>query len=933
MKRFITFLMLGQIFFQTYIHCQYSKLIEIDNGLIKISFNKITKTWSLFEFESNLWKPVIFNATLSLSFQNGDSLVLSGESGEIISKTENYSDAIGKGKKLFIAHNSPKMQLKLDIVLYNQKKNVSINASVKNLTTDDWKTKEFHLIDIHGGGYLAFKTNNILMQINGYQSWSNSEIVLLDSIYRQTSYWSTVFYESAAQSSILFGFLTNNQAINSISTGPLEKETGQIQLSTVSDIKTVIVTSGKELQTDQLMISLDPDPHDNLERFGEHLQLFAPSINKPFTPTGKPILQNKTTETVPTGWCSWYYYYQNISEDSILTNLNFASKHLKDAGLQYIQIDDGFQISAGDWGTNKKFPHGHKWLVDQIHKKGFLAGLWVAPFAVSENSSIYKNHRDWLLTGEGDSLIEFFKNDWWGGRIFSLDPTHPEAQKWLTTLFKKIVNEWGYDYVKIDFLYFACDGKSYHQPISSAQAYQMGLQAIRRGVGSDKFLLGCGAPIGTSIGYVDGMRIGPDISATWGGITPGVNSATQRFFYHSKIWFDDPDCLVVRDPLTLDQARVWVAIVALSGQMNILSDKLVDLSAERVNLLKMTLPCFSQPAVPIDLFTQPKEMGLTIYSNDIKRSIRLPDRWKFTIGDSIEWKEPTYYDDGWQEITVPSRWENAGYQNLDGYGWYRSKFKPSADLTHGPLQLFLGKIDDCDQTFFNGNLIGKTGDFPPNYNTEWISFRIYQIPERVVNWDGDNTIAIRVYDGGGAGGFYSIKQYNLPTIWNLPIKKKFAVWNIVGLFNWTNNETSVTLNAVDLKLSPKKTYLVYERWSEQLIGEMQNEIKINLLPTSSKILSIHEKRNQPIVISSSRHITQGGIDLADVDWDTKNNILSAESENILDGSYSVTLYIPGGMQIKNVVTTARFEIQKVTDQISIIKFDRAKTKFPWNVVF
>ncbi|MDI6765477.1 MAG: alpha-galactosidase [Bacteroidota bacterium] len=933
MKLLINFFIWGQLFLQSYIHCQPSKSIEMDNGLLKISFNKITKTWSLFELESNLWKPVIFNATMSLSFQNGDSLVLSGESGEIISKIESYSDAIGKGKKIFITLSNSKMQLKLDIVLYNQKKNVTISASIKNLMSDDWKPKAFHLIDIHGGGYLAFKTNNILMQINGYQSWSNCEIAQLDSISKQTSYWSTIFYETAAHSSILFGFLTNNQAINSISTEPLIKEAGQIQLSTVSDIKTLKIISGTMLQTDRLMISLDSDPFNNLERYSEYLQMFAPSINKPFTPAGKPILRSRTTETVPTGWCSWYYYYQHISEDSILTNLNFASKHLKDAGLQYIQIDDGFQISAGDWGTNKKFPHGHKWLTDQIHNKGFLAGLWVAPFAISENSSIYKKHRDWLLTGEGDSLKEFFTNDWWGGRIFSLDPTHPEVQKWLTNLFKKIVNEWGYDYVKIDFLYFACEGKTYYQPASSAQAYQLGLQAIRSGVGSDKFILGCGAPIGISIGYVDGMRIGPDISPTWGGITPGVNAAAQRSFYHNKLWFNDSDCLVVREPLTLGQARVWAAIVALSGQMNILSDKLFDLPAERVDLLKMTLPSYSQPAVPIDLFTQPKEMGLTIYTDDKKQSFKLSDRWKFAVGDSMEWKEPNFDDNDWKEIVIPSRWENVGYPNLDGFAWYRTKFTLPTDWTLQSLKLYLGKIDDCDQTYFNGNLIGKTGDFPPNYVTEWTSFRIYQIPEQVVNWKGDNTISIRVYDGGGAGGFYNVKQYNLPSIWNLPVEKNFGKWNVVGLFNWTNDETSIVLNAADLKLSPKKTYLICERWSEPYIGEMNNEIKINLSPTSSKILSIHEKRNQPIIISSSRHIVQGGVDLADIEWDSKKNILSAESENILDGSYSVTIYIPEGMQIKNVATPARYEIKKVTDRISIIKFDRAKTKFPWKVVF
>jgi hypothetical protein len=916
-----------------YGHGQSSKVAELDNTLLKLSFDKQTKTWNLFENESGEWLRVISAATASMSFHDGDSLLLTEETSEVISKVQPFSDAIGKGRMLDLKVRGLKAEWKMSFVVYDAQKLVTLSASIKNISSGDWKPAAFHLLDIHGAGSLAFSTSNVLMHINGYQSWSTSEIVLLDSLHRNISYWSTVFSEPQAYRSVLFGFLTDTVAMNSFTTQPFDFEQNQLHCSSTSDLKTLTVASGREIQSDRLMIAFDSSPLENLKTFGRHLQLFAPTINKPFTPTGRNSLSTMGKEDIPTGWCSWYYYYQHISEDSILVNLNAAEKYLKDAGLHYIQIDDGYQIAAGDWRMNKKFPHGHKWLVDTIHKKGFLAGLWIAPFAVTESSSVYKHHRDWLLKGEGDTLKEFFANDWWGGRIFSLDPTHPEAQRWLSDLLYTITNDWGYDYVKIDFLYFAGEGGKYHQNVTSAQAYRMGLQAIRRGAGSEKFILGCGAPIGSSIGYVDGMRIGQDVYAGWNGITPGVNAASQRYFYNNTVWFNDPDCLVARDPLTIDQARAWASIVALSGQMNIMSDKLSTLPQERIALLQKTLPVYGTPATPVDLFSVPKEQGLTLRSADGTTTFALSHRWKFAVGDSILWKEPTFRDDEWKEISVPSRWEDVGYPGVDGFVWYRLTFTLPPGLQKSPLTLMLGKIDDCDETYLNGTLVGKTGTMPPDYNSEWPSFRSYVIPDQLIHWEGENTFAIRVYDGGGLGGFYSIKQLTLPTVWTLHVEKPFDRWQVAGIFNWTNLSTTLSLTKAQLGLPVKKSYLLYESWQGQYLGELRDSLQLTLEPTSSAILSIHEKGTQPIILSTSRHIVNGAIDLFDEQWDAKQQTLSVNSHNLLTGSYEVVVYVPEGMQVAGVSAPVASTV-RIDNGIARIEFPNLrKSSFAWKVKF
>ncbi|MFI5251391.1 MAG: alpha-galactosidase [Bacteroidota bacterium] len=906
--------------------------VAIENGLLQVSFNNDSHTWSLSEYEGDSWVPIIVNVRSSITFFDRESLTTGISGGDIDVRKESISDPIGKGQKLTVTINNDTASWTLEFVLYDGQKVASIAASVKNSSVDRWKPREFRLLDMDSSGYLQFATNNVVSQLNGYQSWSNCEIVQVDSLKSNTSYWSSIFFEPEVSRGLAIGFVENRKALNTITSGLLDTLTSQIRIHTASDLHTLIIPPRGEWRSDKLMISFGPSPFTLLERYAQACQVFADSVCKPMTPTGRDVVQRK--EPAPTGWCSWYYYYQNISEDSILVNLNTAAKELKKSGLSYIQIDDGYQVAAGDWDMNKKFPHGHAWLVQQIHDKGFRAGLWLAPFAVAESSAIYRDHRNWLLKGDGDTLKQFSTNSWWGGRIYSLDPTIPEAQDWLERLFDKIVNEWGYDYVKIDFLYFAGEGAKYRRNVSPVEAYRMGLQAIRRGVGEDKFILGCGAPIGASIGYVDGMRIGGDVYAGWDGVLPCVNAAAQREFYHNAVWFNDPDCLVVRDPLSMDQARFWASVIALSGQMNLLSDKLPALPPERMGLLKMTLPSYGAVAEPLDLFEPPVDNGLTLSSPDGSLNLKLPGVWKFSTVDSMAWKEAGINDNAWKEMPVPAHWEDFGYPDLDGYAWYRITFKFPEGWRRGPLNFHFAKVDDCDETYFNGTLIGKTGEFPPNYDSQWPAFREYKVPENLINLNGDNTIAVRVYDGGGPGGIYSTKRLSTPSVWKLEVAKKYENWIVAGLYNATDHEKIISISPKELGLSSQKKYLVYDLWSDKFIGEIAGETPFGLSPASSMILSIHEKTTRPVILSTSRHITQGALDIADEGWDDRSHTLKVVSEKLNDEPYRVTLYLPAGFDVKDVVCSTPHTLNKISDSIVQITFDPiTKSSMNWSVVF
>ena len=134
------------------------------------------------------------------------------------------------------------------------------------------------------------------------------------------------------------------------------------------------------------------------------------------------------------------------------------------------------------------------------------------------------------------------------------------------------------------------------------------------------------------------------------------------------------------------------------------------------------------------------------------RIVNLRGRWKFTIGDNLDWAKPEYDDSNWEEIYVPSSWENEGFHGYDGYAWYRVGFKLSSDADLSSLSIELGYIDDVDEVYINGVLIGFTGGFPPDFYTAYTSYRKYPIPEEVLNKNGVNIIAVRIYDTVHEGG-------------------------------------------------------------------------------------------------------------------------------------------------------------------------------------
>lgn len=307
------------------------------------------------------------------------------------------------------------------------------------------------------------------------------------------------------------------------------------------------------------------------------------------------------------GYTSWYNYFQNISEEIIIRDLNGLDRASEEVNI--FQVDDGYQQAVGDWllTDEKKFPKGMKYIADEIHKKGYKAGIWLAPFSAQVSSKIAKEHPDWLLRHNRNGK-KMLGCQGWGG-AYTLDIYNEEVRAYIMEVFDTVLNVWGFDMVKLDFLYSQCieprNGKTRGEIMCD------GVDLLREACG-DKWILGCGVPIGACMGIFDACRISCDASKNWKfKLDKGVdvnalvasirinceNPSSQNAIINTvfrnhldgRAFCNDPDVFFLRDiniNYTWEQKVLHGKINSICGNVLFVSDNAGDFDDERIGYLK-----------------------------------------------------------------------------------------------------------------------------------------------------------------------------------------------------------------------------------------------------------------------------------------------------------------------------------------------------------
>ncbi len=297
------------------------------------------------------------------------------------------------------------------------------------------------------------------------------------------------------------------------------------------------------------------------------------------------------------GYTSWYNYYNKINEDIILRDLQ-GMYDVVGRDAQIFQIDDGWQSAVGDWlDVNlEKFPRGMKYIADEIHKKGYKAGLWLAPLMAQRNSRLVKEHPEWLVYDE-ETAEPILSNVGWGG-AYNINIYNPEARKYVEKVLTTVLEDWGYDMVKLDFLYGNCIQPRCNH--TRARIMTDTMEFLRDVIGH-KLFLACGAPISSAFSLADMCRIGSDVGLSYTK-SPllnlnreiiSTNTAMVNTIYRrglsGRAFLNDPDVMILREDnnkFSVEQREGLAILNWIFGDVLFVSDNMAEYTERSKQLIK-----------------------------------------------------------------------------------------------------------------------------------------------------------------------------------------------------------------------------------------------------------------------------------------------------------------------------------------------------------
>lgn len=509
------------------------------------------------------------------------SYFLNGEKQQVeFQQGENFGDSVRVNMQIIQHHNEQKIAISL--------------LAYSNIIIESFWLELEH----------EFNSNDKIF-VNGYQSWTESREYDVTEIisklahnaetekYYLANFGDSFFYHYSEKSGVLHSYTytyIRDTDENCILLGSLNENTGYTIFQ--ADYKNNKICVYKDCCG--LHIKGEYFVFDLLIKHG----MLADTLTKYFADIALSTPRVKQA----TGWTSWYNYYHNISEKIVLENLaNFSNANIP---LDYFQIDDGYQYAVGDWLiANNKFPRGMQAIAEDIHKAGYKAGLWIAPFICEENSVLRTEHPDWLIH-LGDTPLVIGNNPTnWSGDFYVLDIYNKDVQRYLIRVFDTVLQKWGYDMVKLDFLYVL--GLNPPPDKTRGELMCYAIDFLRKVCG-DKIILACGVPLVAVFGKTDYCRIGSDVAPYWEDKAmkninyrervSTINSLTStigRSHLNNLPFINDPDVYILRDKncsLSVEQKHTLFMLNLIFGGLLFTSDNIADYSTDTMQLYLSQFP-------------------------------------------------------------------------------------------------------------------------------------------------------------------------------------------------------------------------------------------------------------------------------------------------------------------------------------------------------
>ncbi|WP_423129316.1 glycoside hydrolase family 36 protein [Gaoshiqia sp. Z1-71] len=404
-------------------------------------------------------------------------------------------------------------------------------------------------------------------------------------------------------------------------------------------------------------------------------------------------------------WSSWYEYKKDFSFEKLKEQLVTLDNLEPKIPIQTIQIDDCY-CTHGDWlDTNDNWPKSMEDAAREIFRRGYRAGIWVAPFMVDGKSKLFRNHQNWLIKDlKGDPVPQWETPE---GNHYALDGSHPDVQKYIAKVFRSL-RKMGYTFFKTDFLDWGLKDSTnirrYNRDKTSVQILVEILAIIREEIGAGSYWLASIAPFAPLIGFVDGMRVSNDVESTWS--PDGVENMFQETYncqyFNNVFWQNDPDTIYLRNvnnDLTETEKTTIAQWNGILGGTVHTSDRFSTLSEDQLNFWRFLQPQDRPQSAVMPFWGENRKCKVAV------RRYKSPRSWGVLfVNDTDEPVQETYQmveingeNKCWAYLWDPGR--SMGLGNLDtisvSLGKHESKLvyltennsNPPADLSISGVQL------------------------------------------------------------------------------------------------------------------------------------------------------------------------------------------------------------------------------------------------------
>ncbi|MCU0409096.1 MAG: alpha-galactosidase [Bacteroidales bacterium] len=557
-----------------------------------------------------------FISSLKIALHSGGKELIPGEAsfrmkGKILAGD---SDAGGKTAIIRYLDRRSGFKTTLRLSLPDSVRAVIAEIVCTNISDDSLPLQSMEPVRLisRNGGFLRFGNSDNCLT-NGAMYYDAGMIHVMDSMYIKPkpygetkggkmlntaldfpdaaeSWWNIALFSDLKGKALSAGYITNDNSLGRIKV----RRHGSDTISLVAESVFCpghLLEPGGSISSDKFMISISGSLDSALTDYSSRMRKMPE--------TGADRIIN--------GWCSWFYTHGNVTEKEVLANADFISENLLQYGMEYVQVDEGFQSTHGEWDRGPGFPGGMKKLAEEIISRGLKPGLWLAPFVISDNTDVFRDHKDWLLKNPDGSLKRVGPwpsedTDWYRDETperYCLDITHPDAEKWLKDLVDTIVNNWGYRMLKIDFVawtVFSAD--HFHDRTSTpAQVYRKAFELMREAAGDSCHILDCG-PGQVTAGLINSMRIEYDQNYGYleelenqyfRGPSSSSGALGKRYFNNYRNWVNDIDHICISHPGP-ERSKAIASLIGISGGNTISGDKLDIAPAYKIGILKKVLP-------------------------------------------------------------------------------------------------------------------------------------------------------------------------------------------------------------------------------------------------------------------------------------------------------------------------------------------------------